>query len=237
MSQEISFLLATAASVGFLHTILGPDHYIPFIAMSKARKWTKSKTFWITLVCGIGHVVGSVVLGIIGIALGMALYKIEYIESVRGDIAGWLLIAFGLAYFIWGLKKALRGKTHSHVHLHEDGEMHSHTHHHSNSHLHVHASEGKSNVTAWVLFTIFVFGPCEALIPILMYPAAKENLLGLILVTSVFALTTIGTMLAIVFASLKGFQFIPAEKFEKYMHASAGFIILLCGISIQFLGL
>ena len=237
MSQEISFLLITAASVGFLHTILGPDHYIPFIAMSKARKWTKNKTFWITLACGVGHVLSSVFIGAMGVALGVALHKLEYLESFRGNIAGWLLIAFGFGYFIWGIKKALRGKPHTHMHLHEDGDLHSHTHTHSNSHIHVHESEKKSNITPWILFAIFVFGPCETLIPILMYPAAKENLLGLILVTSVFALTTIGTMLTIVFISLRGIELIPLERFEKYMHASAGFIILLCGISIQFLAL
>ena len=202
MNQEVSFLLATAALIGFSHTILGPDHYIPFIAMSKAGKWTKTKTFWITLVCGIGHVLSSVILGALGIALGVALQNLEYIESVRGDIAGWLLIAFGLGYFSWGIKKALRGKPHSHIHLHEDGEIHSHKHGHTNSHMHIHISEKKSNITPWILFTIFIFGPCEVLIPILMYPAAKVNLLGLILVTSVFALATISTMLVIVFVSL-----------------------------------
>ena len=237
MTQEISVLLATAALVGFVHTILGPDHYIPFIAMSKAGNWTSSKTFWITFVCGVGHVLSSVAIGAIGIALGVALHKIEYLESFRGDIAGWLFIAFGFGYFIWGIKKALRGKPHSHLHAHEDGELHLHSHNHSNSHMHAHAAAKKSNITPWILFTIFVFGPCETLIPLLMYPAAKENVFGLVLVTSVFALTTISTMLMIVFASLKSIQFIPLEKFEKFMHASAGFIILLCGVSIQFLGL
>jgi len=27
----------------------------------------------------------------------------------------------------------------------------------------------------WALFLIFVFGPCEPLIPLIMYPAAKLN--------------------------------------------------------------
>lgn len=237
MNQEITLLIAAAALIGFSHTILGPDHYIPFIAMSKAGNWTKTKTFWITLVCGIGHVLSSVLLGALGISLGIALSKLEYIESLRGNIAGWMLIAFGFGYFLWGIKHALRSKPHTHLHLHEDGKLHSHIHSHTNSHMHAHVSEKKLTITPWILFTIFVFGPCEALIPILMYPAAKENLFGLIIVTSVFAITTISTMLVIVFTSLKAFQFIPLEKFEKYTHASAGFIILLCGISIQFLGL
>jgi hypothetical protein len=48
-----------------------------------------------------------------------------------------------------------------------------------------------------------------------MYPAAKQNIFGLILVTSVFTLTTIVTMLGIVFAALEGIQLIPMEKFES----------------------
>jgi sulfite exporter TauE/SafE len=235
MSQEITFLLVTGASVGFLHTIIGPDHYIPFVAMSKARKWTKNQTFWITFVCGIGHVLSSVALGAIGIALGVSLHRLEYVESFRGNIAGLLLIAFGMMYFMWGIKKALRGQSHSHIHLHENAELHFHSHNHSDSHMHAHTLEKKTNITPWILFTIFILGPCEPLIPLLMYPAAKESLMGLILVTSVFALTTTSTMLIIVFASLKGIKFIPMEKFEKYMRASAGLIILICGISIQLL--
>ena len=55
MSTEINILIATAASIGFIHTLIGPDHYLPFIMMSKARGWSVAKTLWITLACGVGH--------------------------------------------------------------------------------------------------------------------------------------------------------------------------------------
>ncbi len=38
MDDELILLAGTAAIVGFLHTITGPDHYLPFIVMGKARK-------------------------------------------------------------------------------------------------------------------------------------------------------------------------------------------------------
>ena len=88
-----------------------------------------------------------------------------------------------------------------------------------------------------MLFTIFVFGPCEALIPILMYPAEIKSVIGLILVTSVFGIVTILTMLVIVTASLKGFTLINFGRIERFMHAVAGGLILICGIAISFLGL
>ena len=237
MSEELNVLIVTAASLGFVHTVLGPDHYIPFIAMSKAGNWSTFKTSLITILCGIGHVLSSMVIGIIGIGFGIAIGNIEYIESVRGDIASWLLISFGLVYMIWGIRKAIKNKTHNHTHIHSDGEIHSHTHTHNLKHTHVHSEDTNKNLTPWILFTIFIFGPCETLIPILMYPAATKSTFGLIIVTSIFGITTILTMLAIVLVSVSGIKIISLSKVEKYTHALAGVLILLCGISIKILGL
>lgn len=237
MSSELQVLAVSALSIGFLHTILGPDHYIPFIAMSKAGKWSMTKTIVITILSGIGHVLSSIILGFIGVGLGIALNIVNDIESVRGDIASWLLISFGLIYFIWGLRRAAKNKKHTHWHKHEDGLLHNHDHSHHNKHAHIHETEKAANLTPWVIFTIFVFGPCEALIPILIYPASSISFAGMALVTVIFALATIGTMLAIVVLSVYGINFLPINKFEKYSHATAGLIILLSGLSVQLLGL
>ena len=110
MTNELTILLITAASIGFFHTLLGPDHYIPFVVMSKSGNWSNKKTAVITFLCGLGHVLGSVVLGLIGVALGLAVAGLEAIEAVRGGLAAWALIAFGLVYFAWGLKRAIRNK-------------------------------------------------------------------------------------------------------------------------------
>ncbi len=237
MNQEITILLMTAASIGFIHTILGPDHYLPFIVISKARKWSKFKTIWVTTLSGLGHVLSSVLLGAIGIGFGFALHDLEAIESSRGEIAAWLMITFGLIYFIWGLRRAWKNKTHEHFHSHKDGVTHLHSHNHHSEHIHVHEKEGDISLTPWILLTIFVFGPCEALIPMLMFPAANESMSGLVLVTIVFGLSTILTMLTVVLVGIYGVNFIPLGKLEKYTHAIAGLIIFLSGGAIQFLGL
>lgn len=249
MSNELTALAITAASLGFFHTLFGPDHYLPFIVMAKARAWSLPKTIWLTVLCGIGHIGSSVVLGLIGVALGIGVLKLESVESFRGNIAAWLLIAFGLVYFIWGMRRAIRNKTHQHLHHHlQDETGHEHDHDHHEEHLHLHSRypsglratpkiENEFNITPWVLFTIFVFGPCEPLIPILMYPAAKSSLGGMLMVTAVFGLVTIATMLTIVVVSILGVNFIPMHRLERYSHALAGGSILLCGLAIQFLGL
>src|SRR4030042_2085749 len=160
MAGEMIILAGTAATIGLVYTIFGPDHYLPFIALSKARNWGTGKTALVTFLCGLGHILSSIILGFIGIAIGAAIFSIEAIESFRGEIAAWFLIAFGFTYSVWGIHRALRARRHEHQHLHVDGEVHSHTHSHVTAHTHVHAGKPGS-LTPWVLFIVFVFGPCE----------------------------------------------------------------------------
>ncbi len=237
MNEEIGILITTAATIGFLHTLLGPDHYLPFIVMARARQWSRVKTIWITAACGLGHVGSSVVLGFVGVLLGIGVNRLVDLESARGGLAAWVLIGFGLAYMLWGIRKAIRNRPHSHLHPHLDGSVHVHTHTHGSEHAHVHEADGKKSLTPWVLFLIFVLGPCEPLIPLLMYPAAENSMAGVLAVSVVFSLVTITTMVSVVVISLMGISFLPLGKLERYMHALAGALILLSGIGIRFLGL
>lgn len=235
MFGELKLLYLTAAAVALFHTILGPDHYIPFIVMAKARKWSLLKTCLITLSCGLGHIISSVVLGMIGLFLGFGVMKLETLETIRGNLAGWALIGFGLAYFFWGLRNIFKNKPHQHLHIHPNSSDHEHSHIHTKEHAHVHDQKGR--ITPWILFTIFVLGPCEPLIPILMYPAAKNSLVGLIGVTVTFGLVTVITMLGVVIFASFGVNILKLGKLERYAHALAGLAILICGLAIHFLGL
>lgn len=225
-------LVATAAFIGVVHTLAGPDHYVPFIALARARGWSVARTVGVTLSCGVGHVMGSVLLGAVGIAIGLALGHMEWIESVRGEVAGWLLLGFGLAYGSWGLRRAWRDRPHSHWHGHADGVVHEHRHVHERGHAHVHQGARRS-VTPWVLFVLFVFGPCEALIPVLMVPAAAGTWWQVAAVTTVFGLCTLGTMTAAVLAGYHGLARLSLSGAARWSHALAGLALAVCGAAIQ----
>ncbi len=231
-----SGFLLMVASIAFFHTLFGPDHYVPFSVMARARGWSAVKTTWVTVLCGAAHLLSSVLLGTVGIALGIAVSSLEALESVRGNIAGWGLIVLGLLYFVWGLRHAIRNRPHTHFHFHEDDEVHAHTHVHHGDHVHVHEN-GAASLTPWVLFTVFVFGPCEPLIPLVIYPAAQGSWRGVVWVTVVFGATTIATMLGLVLASTMGLRFVRLGRMERYSHALAGASICVCGIMVQFLAL
>lgn len=238
--SSTELLLTSAVVIGVTHTLLGPDHYLPFVAMSKARQWTMKRTLGWTLFCGVGHVLGSVLLGALGALAGWSIGSLEAFEAMRGDLAAWLFVLFGLGYFLWALRRLRSGHTHSHVHAHADGTVHSHEHSHSGGHVHAHVDADSSrSVTGWSLFVIFVFGPCEALIPMLLFPALLENWMLAVLVTGVFALSTLATMLVMVWGLTKGSELFafgrlaPLRPLRRYGHVLAGLVILGCGSAIH----
>jgi ABC-type nickel/cobalt efflux system permease component RcnA len=262
MDGDLGLLLVTAASIGFIHTLLGPDHYLPFVAMGAARRWSTRRTLWITGLCGVGHVLGSVLIGIVGIVVGLSVTRLEWFEGLRGDAAAWLLTGFGLAYLAWGLKKAWRSRAHTHPHFHGNGTLHEHDHGHEGPHLHPHvqplappraqghghrhvpghphphlAPATARSITPWALFVIFVLGPCEPLIPVLMYPAAQHSVWGTVAVVLAFGAATLVTMLVVVYLGLRGLERLPLDSAERYSHALAGAALTACGLGIVFLGL
>jgi len=233
--SELYVLLVSALSLGVIHTLLGPDHYLPFIVLSKARNWTQTRTLWITFISGVGHVAGSVILGLIGIAMGLSVSRLEAIESSRGSIVGWMLMAFGLLYMIYGIYTYYRKGSHFHL----PALLRPKSIRHSDLHLAQNelAETDAGRLTPWILFLIFVFGPCEVLIPMLIYPAAAHSGLGIFLVALVFGIATVGTMLLVVLLGYKGFSMLRFKGREYQLHLFAGGIILLAGVAMQFLGL
>ncbi len=234
--NEMYVLVMSAATLGVIHTLLGPDHYLPFIVLSKARNWTQTRTLWITFISGVGHVGGSVILGLIGIAMGLSLSKLEAIEANRGNVVGWMLIAFGLLYSAYGIYKYFKRGAHMHL----PAFLRPKSIRHRDLHLangDMQKEDDAGRLTPWILFLIFVFGPCEVLIPMLVYPAAEHSGMGIFLVALVFGIATVGTMLLIVYLGYRGFSMIKLKGKGYQIHLFAGLVILLAGIAMQFLGL
>lgn len=229
MEFLLSPLIFSAIFIAFIHTILGPDHYLPFVALSKANHWSYKKTTAITTVCGLAHCLSSVGIGIFGIGLGIGIGKVEVFEGVRGDVASYLMIAFGLVYLTWSIKRLLRNQEHTHSH---GFGRRTYFHKHVSVEDHEHLHHTKTNNLFWGMFIVFLFGPCEPLIPLLMYPAAKANVASCVPVSLIFTVVTVLTMITCVSFSLKGISFIRFSRIERYSHALASLTIIVCGILI-----
>ncbi len=165
----------------------------------------------------------------LGLAAGAALNQLVELESLRGQLASWAMLSFGLVYTAWSVRQLWRKREHKHVHVHSNGKAHLHVHSHQSEHAHPHLENGGA-LGPWAIFIIFVLGPCEALIPILMYPAAAHNYAGLAWVVLVFGITTIATMIAIVALGVRGLARIKQGHWDRYVHVLTGTAISLCGV-------
>ena len=217
MNEEttLAALLLTAVLTGMIHTIAGPDHYLPFVAISKSRNYGWSKTLFWTILCGIGHVGSAIVL-----ALGFILFaeiltesRLEWLEAWRGDIAAYAMIGMGAALILHSLHKRWKHRA----------ETHSHP-------------ENNSSLSYWVVFIIFVLGPCEALLPLLTASAVLGTM-SVILAALTFSVATIVTMLAAVITGRFGLNVLRFPWLERFAPEIAGGTVMLCGLAIVCLGL
>lgn len=232
MPADLQALIITAIAISFLHTITGPDHYVPFVALARSRKWTFSRTIFWTVICGCGHIWSSVLLGLGGAAIGWSLAKIDWLESVRGGLAAWSLLIFGLLYGIWGLLRAKSNRTHRHFDIPGDGSVYIFEHKHGQT---VTAAE-RHKVTPWVLFLVFLLGPCEPMIPLMYFPAAQNSIPAVVLLVAVYTVFTLLTMVAMVGLGYYGLSLAKTNVLERYMHALGGATIFICGLGMVFMG-
>ena len=224
MDGSLPALAASAVSVGVLHTVLGPDHYLPFVAIGSARGWSRRKLALVTISCGAIHIASSMLIAlVVGGLLGLGTTKVGEVFGWQGSVVAWALVVMGVAYAAWGLLRP-----HRHHHLpdgsHLPGEFDNTSHAQRNS-------SGR-DVTVWTLVLIFAFGPCEAMIPLVMLPTAWGSMTGIVLVLVLFGVTTVGTMTVLVLLLDSGIKLLPAARLTRAVHPLAGLVVALCGVAI-----
>src|SRR6478609_3565757 len=212
MSIELTTLILSAVTISCLHTATGPDHYLPFIVLSRSRKWRISKTMIWTVICGFGHIFSSVIIGLIGVAMGWQLSKLTFFQDIRGNVSGWCLLFFGFAYLLWGLRQAYLNKAHKHFDVYDSGDIYVYNHKHGE----IVYPQDRTKVTPWILFAIFVMGPSEPLVPLLFYSGTQRSPFQIAILISIFAVVTALTMVAMVLMGVYGYSFFKTEKIERY---------------------
>jgi high-affinity nickel permease len=206
-------LAVAAISIGSLHS-LAPDHWVPIAAIARARNWSKGKALRVAFLCGFGHVTVSVFLGLLALLFGAQLF--QSIGERMVSVAGLLMIGFGLAYAIWGLRHTFAHRLHGHHHHHYD---------------HVH---DPSSVSVWSLFLIYCADPCVAVIPIL-FAAAPLTTVETISIVVAYEVATVGAMVILVGVAQSGAQLFKGKWIERFGDAIAGGLIVATGIMVAIL--
>ena len=206
-------LAVAAISIGSLHS-LAPDHWVPIAAIARARNWSKGKALRVAFLRGFGHVTVSVFLGLLALLFGAQLF--QSIGERMVSVAGLLMIGFGVAYAIWGLRHTFAHRLHGHHHHHYD---------------HVHDPSG---VSVWSLFLIYCADPCVAVIPIL-FAAAPLTTVETISIVVAYEVATVGAMVILVGVAQSGAQLFKGKWIERFGDAIAGGLIVATGIMVAIL--
>src|SRR4051812_46840720 len=140
-STALTTIAATGFTVAFFHAAI-PTHWLPFVLVARARRWSRAKAVGVAIFAGLGHVALTTLLGLAIAWFGFQLD--EHFGHVFTQVAGGLLLAVGLFYF-W---RQWRGR--GILHHHTPGGHHepsSHCGHEKPNHTHLEAElEGSALV-------------------------------------------------------------------------------------------
>lgn len=188
MSEHFPPFAATFI-VATLHSLL-PTHWLCFVVIGKARKWTLRKTLATTAIAGALHALSTFALGV-----GLVITRVKagdfVLEKHIDAFASGILVVAGLYYLA----------------LHAAGKGHRHAH-----------DEAVADRMAFsTLFLTMTFSPCVPAIMVFLGIAEPQvlvvGLLGLLLLVA-----TVGVMMllvAVAYAGTEGLKRQFADRYEK----------------------
>lgn len=207
-------LLAASAGVGFGHAVL-PDHWVPLAVLGRTRRYPLSRVARLSGLAGVAHVLVSIVLGAVIIAVGLQFRSA--VQSAQNTIVGCLLLATGLAF----IALELSGRGHHHHHDHPHGE---HDHHDP--------STGTPSGRRGLLAVMVPFGaaasPDLTILPVFLASASAgaATAVGSLLV---FAAVTITTIVGLTLMACFGGYQVRGQWLERWGNAFTAGTLLVIG--------
>jgi hypothetical protein len=210
-------LLAAAAGVGFGHAIL-PDHWVPLAVLGRTRRYPMSRIARLSGLAGVAHVLVSLVLGAVIIAVGLQ-FRSE-IRSAQDTIIGVILIATGAGFALL----EVTGHGHHHDH-HDHGHEHEHEHEHEHGHGHRH---GIAGIAAVMVPFGAAASPDLTILPVFL-AATTAGIATAISSLVVFAAVTIGTIVGLTLAAARGGYQIQGQWLERWGNVVTALVLVVIG--------
>lgn len=238
-TTSLIVLLLAGASVAIFHAIL-PDHWMPIALVARAQRWSTARTTRVALWTGLGHVLGSIALGAIVIALG---YGLKGILRVEGPIVGIVLVLTGIGLFLWSLRHPGHSHPHGsgdhpHEHTH-DGGTQGHDHHHQHphdhhavehAHSHSHHPDNPRSRGAWLIPAGIAASPDPTILPVFL-AAIAVNVRTAIEVLVVYSLVTIVAIVGLSLAAVWGGYQVKWAWLENHANHVTAAVLVALGIA------
>ena len=236
MSATTPALLAAAAGVGFGHAIL-PDHWVPLAVIGRTRRYPLARVARLSGMAGIAHVLVSIVLG--GVIIAVGLQFRSTVQSAQDTIIGCLLIFTGLGFAILELTGHGHHHDHSHDHDHEHHPTHTHDHSHPREHPQllstteaderIALSEGRVRGLAAIMVPFgAAASPDLTILPVFL-AATTAGPATAISSLAIFAAVTIGTIVGLTLLACFGGYRIQGEWLERWGNTFTALVLIVIG--------
>jgi nickel/cobalt exporter len=213
-------LLVASAGVGFGHAIL-PDHWVPLAVVGRTRRYPLSKVARLSGLAGVAHVLISIALGAVIIAVGLQ-FRSE-VQGAQDTIIGCLLIATGIGFAALELTGRGHGRQHGgHSHEH-DGDVHGHEHSHD--------QRGIRGLAAIMVPFGAAASPDLTILPVFLAAttAGVAPAIGSVLI---FAAVTIATIVGLTLVAARGGYQIRGEWLERWGNALTALVLVVIGVLV-----
>jgi nickel/cobalt exporter len=222
MSATPALLLA-AGGVGLGHAVL-PDHWMPLAVISRSRHYPLVTVARLSTLAGLAHVVVSIVLGAVIIAVGLQFR--HSVESAQSAVIGSLLVATAVVFLLL----ELAGRAHGHPHGH-GGHEHEHR-----EHAHNHEPDGRHERPARGLLPFLAsFGaaasPDLTILPVFV-AAATAGVGAAVGSLLVFAAVTVATFVALTLLATAGAYKLGTGWLENSGNLLTVAVLLVIGILV-----
>jgi len=228
-------LLAASAGVGFGHAIL-PDHWVPLAVIGRTRRYPLSKVARLSGLAGVAHVLISIILGAVIIAVGLQFRST--VQSAQDTIIGCLLIATGLGFGAFELlgpghsHDHPHGHTHDHDHEGHDHEGHGHEGHGHRHHAHAHHERrGVRGVAAIMVPFGAAASPDLTILPVFL-AATTAGLATAVGSLVIFSAVTIGTIVGLTLAAARGGYQVRGEWLERWGNTITAATLIVIGVLV-----
>ncbi len=232
MSGAAPALLAAAAGVGFGHAIL-PDHWVPLAVLGRTRRYPLSRIARLSSLAGVAHVLVSIVLGAVIIAIGLQFRST--IQHAQDTTIGCILIATGIGFVLFELTG------HGHHHDHDQGGHHHHrTHDDDHDHDHDHDDNGHRSAPttrrlSGLAAVMVPFGaaasPDLTILPVFL-AATTAGIATAVGSLVIFAAVTIGTIVGLTLAAARGGYQIQGEWLERWGNVFTAAVLVIIGLLV-----
>lgn len=235
MSGTTPALFAAAAGVGIGHAIL-PDHWVPLAVLGRTRRYPLSKVARLSGLAGVAHVLLSIVLGGVIIAIGLQFRST--LQSAQDTIIGVILIATGVGFAVFELTgRGHRHDHHGHGHSHGN-EGHAEHHHHGHGHDHgahdatsPHEARGLRGLAAVMVPFGAAASPDLTILPVFLAAAAVgvPTAIGSL---AIFASVTIGTIVGLTLAATKGGYQVQGQWLDRWGNGITAAVLVVIGVLV-----